>query len=992
MNKFAGQQSNKIKYALIILIPIALSSFTHLWNPTGFPTIYIDEDHYMRRALQVMEGQGPQESSAIYDHPYDHPYFGQIFLASILKISNYNYQLNQVTETPESIEQLYTTPRILMGTLAVIDTILVYKIGKVWLGRKVGFVAAILFAIMPLTWMLKMVLLDTILLPFVLSSILLAIHSGRAYKNKTNNDSLAFMWVILSGITLGLAIFTKIPIITFIPLIGYLIYKNNKSLKKLGIWLIPVFVIPLIWPAYMMYIGELENGINGILYQVERGERNFNGTITFIFLADPVLIILGICGGIALTLVKRDVTFLFWSVPYFSFIYFIGGIVKYFHFIELLPIMAISAGFIIVTASNKISLKNNKHYGNSISQTIILIVIVTGIGVFGLISTIMLISTNTNEVFFELSAFVSNYVTSTSDLDESTTLMGQHWIRSFSWIPMYVHDKTNFVKDVFPDRYLREPLKTDDVLMIVDSQLKHDIFDYSVQGEHLDEIRKIYHNSDRTGLFVDNPIRIYDTNQYPFTNMKESRGLGLIEVRSNQANNQMAFALGSNESSYNTNSSLKTPKIDLPTVTNPNLKVEIVTSGLSYPTTMAFVGNDDILVLEKMNGTIKRIVNGSLLEEPILDLNVANKIERGLLGIDVANQTLNNATGEKTYAYLFYTQALEDGNDECSGATVCDETTNPLGNRVYRYEWTGSELINPILILDIPVGPGADHNGGVVKVGPDGNIYILSGDGDSCWEEEFCTGTFEASVVNAESSNVPTGHPPDGRGGILRITPFGEPVLTGENKTTGLLADHSPLNKYFAYGVRNGFGLAFDPISNKLWDTENGPGYGDEINLVEPGFNSGWLRVQGWWPVENAQPLPPERGYFGSKMVTIPNNLETFADKGHYSSPEFAWNMSVGVTALEFLKNDTLGRQYQNDLFVADYNNDYLYNFNLIEDRTKLDLNGELADKVANNNKELDALVFGKGFGVATDIREGPDGYLYVLSHIHGNLYRIIPN
>jgi glucose/arabinose dehydrogenase len=654
--------------------------------------------------------------------------------------------------------------------------------------------------------------------------------------------------------------------------------------------------------------------------------------------------------------------------------------------------MAISAGFIIVTASNKISLKNNKHYGNSISQTIILIVIVTGIGVFGLISTIMLISTNTNEVFFELSAFVSNYVTSTSDLDESTTLMGQHWIRSFSWIPMYVHDKTNFVKDVFPDRYLREPLKTDDVLMIVDSQLKHDIFDYSVQGEHLDEIRKIYHNSDRTGLFVDNPIRIYDTNQYPFTNMKESRGLGLIEVRSNQANNQMAFALGSNESSYNTNSSLKTPKIDLPTVTNPNLKVEIVTSGLSYPTTMAFVGNDDILVLEKMNGTIKRIVNGSLLEEPILDLNVANKIERGLLGIDVANQTLNNATGEKTYAYLFYTQALEDGNDECSGATVCDETTNPLGNRVYRYEWTGSELINPILILDIPVGPGADHNGGVVKVGPDGNIYILSGDGDSCWEEEFCTGTFEASVVNAESSNVPTGHPPDGRGGILRITPFGEPVLTGENKTTGLLADHSPLNKYFAYGVRNGFGLAFDPISNKLWDTENGPGYGDEINLVEPGFNSGWLRVQGWWPVENAQPLPPERGYFGSKMVTIPNNLETFADKGHYSSPEFAWNMSVGVTALEFLKNDTLGREYQNDLFVADYNNDYLYNFNLIEDRTRLDLNGELADKVANNNKELDALVFGKGFGVATDIREGPDGYLYVLSHIHGNLYRIIPN
>ncbi|HEU5120670.1 MAG TPA: phospholipid carrier-dependent glycosyltransferase, partial [Candidatus Nitrosocosmicus sp.] len=354
---FKDQQNNRIKYILIILIPIVLSSFTHLWNPTGFPSVYIDEDHYMRRALQVMEGHGPQESSTIYDHPYDHPYFGQIFLASILKIFDYKYQLNQDTETPESIEQLYTTPRILMGVLAVIDTILVYKIGEIWLGRKVGFIAAILFGVMPLTWMLKMVLLDSILLPFLLSSILLALYSGKVNENKASNNSLALMLIIISGITLGLAIFTKIPIITFIPLIGYLVYKNNKSLKKLGIWLIPVFLIPLIWPVYITYIGELENGINGILYQVERGERNFNDTVTFIFLADPVLTILGICGGIALTLVKRDIIYILWAIPYFLFIYFIGGIVKYFHFIELLPIMAIAGGFIRVTASSKISLK-----------------------------------------------------------------------------------------------------------------------------------------------------------------------------------------------------------------------------------------------------------------------------------------------------------------------------------------------------------------------------------------------------------------------------------------------------------------------------------------------------------------------------------------------------------------------------------------------------------------------------------------------------------
>ncbi len=162
------------------------------------------------------------------------------------------------------------------------------------------------------------------------------------------------------------------------------------------------------------------------------------------------------------------------------------------------------------------------------------------------------------------------------------------------------------------------------------------------------------------------------------------------------------------------------------------------------------------------------------------------------------------------------------------------------------------------MLLDLPTGPGADHNGGVVEVGPDGNVYVLVGDGDSCWEEEYCTGSLEDSPVNSETSNIPTGDSPVGRGGILRVTPDGEPILSGENKTTGILADHDPLNKYFGYGIRNGFGLAFDPLTDKLWDTENGPGYGDEINLVEPGFNSGWLKVQGWWPVNNAEPLPAQ--------------------------------------------------------------------------------------------------------------------------------------
>ena len=482
---------------------------------------------------------------------------------------------------------MYTTPRILMGLLAVVDTLLVFKIGEIVGGRKVGFVAAILFGVMPLTWMLKMILLDTLLLPFFLSSVLLSLYSGISLKN----TSLATFWVFMSGITLGLAIFTKIPVTAFIPLVGYLIYRQNRSFKKIGIWLIPVLLIPMIWPAYIVFSGNLENGINGVLYQVERGERNFIDTLTFIFLADPVLISLGIAGGLVLTLAKRNLMFVLWTIPYILFIWQVGGIVKYFHFIELLPILAISGGFIIVTISNKISLIGKKIAGNIKLHNVIPIALIAGIGIFGLTSTLMLISTNTNDTFFELSAYISNYVVSNTNLDMETTLMGQHWVRSFSWIPMYIHDKANFVKDVFPERYLREPLKTDDVLMIVDNQIKHDVLDYSVQGKHLDEIRKIYHNSDRINLFVDNPMIGIDTNQYPFTNMKEIRGLGLIEIRSNHINqNNIAYALDANESTDLVNSNLTVPEIPMPTVTDPKLKVELVASGLEYPTTMAFVG------------------------------------------------------------------------------------------------------------------------------------------------------------------------------------------------------------------------------------------------------------------------------------------------------------------------------------------------------------------------------------------------------------------
>src|SRR5213594_1283414 len=160
---------------LLLVIPLTLSAFTHVWNPVGFPAFHVDESHYMRRAMQVLQGLGPQETKATYDYPYDHPYLGQIFLACVLSLINYPSSIHPSVNS-DSIEMLYLVPRVLMGILAVVDTFLVYKIADVRYNRKVAFVSATLFAVMPLTWFLRRILLDSIALPFILLSILFAVY------------------------------------------------------------------------------------------------------------------------------------------------------------------------------------------------------------------------------------------------------------------------------------------------------------------------------------------------------------------------------------------------------------------------------------------------------------------------------------------------------------------------------------------------------------------------------------------------------------------------------------------------------------------------------------------------------------------------------------------------------------------------------------------------------------------------------------------------
>ena len=129
-----------------------------------------------------------------------------------------------------------------------------------------------------------------------------------------------------------------------------------------------------------------------------------------------------------------------------------------------------------------------------------------------------------------------------------------------------------------------------------------------------------------------------------------------------------------------------------PSIKDPNLGVQLFSDGLELPTSMAFLGPDDILVLEKEKGTVQRIVNGKLLPTPVLTVNVASQVERCMCGIVVSKSDSGTV-----YAFLYFTEA-EDGSGSIS--------SEPVGNRLYRYEWINNQLVNPILLLDLPATPG----------------------------------------------------------------------------------------------------------------------------------------------------------------------------------------------------------------------------------------------------------------------------------------------
>jgi glucose/arabinose dehydrogenase len=467
-----------------------------------------------------------------------------------------------------------------------------------------------------------------------------------------------------------------------------------------------------------------------------------------------------------------------------------------------------------------------------------------------------------------------------------------------------------------------------------------------------------------------------------------------------------------------------------PALSDPNLQVTtVLNSGVATPIGIAFLAADDFLVLDKGTGQVRRVQSGVLNPSPVLDLPVNFASERGLLSI-----ALHPGFPGTPFVYLFWTESSTGSDTGTLGNVAL------LANRVDRFTWNGTNLTfdrNLVRLrcrqTDNTAVPGhesavnafeqGNHNGGVIRFGPDGKLYVFAGDaGRRGWMQNLANGPFLTAPLVDDTFGGPNPDDAHFTGVVLRLNddgtaPADNPFFAAGASLGGEVGAN--VQKLFSYGHRNSFGMAFDPMSGSLWLTENADDAYSEVNRVSPGMNGGWIQIAG--PLSRVLDFklietkdfssslqqirfPPTRLAYTAALVTsrlmqLPGAV--------YVDPDLSWRYEIGPSGATFINGNGLGATFNGTLWFGSArsfqevgaNGGSLYCLRLTADRLHIDVSADprLADRVADNamraqkfdGTESETLVIGTGFGTTTDLKQSPDGSLYVVSITDAAIYRI---
>lgn len=542
----------KNKYYLIILI-ISTTFFTHLFNPIGFPSVHVDEGIYMYRAMHLLTFGNLEWNTSFYDHPY----FGPIILASLLYIINYPAIIVPDLNDHSSVEFAYIVPRLIIGFFSILDTILLYAITKIHYNRDAAIISSLLFSIMPLTWAMRRIYLESILYPFLLSSILIVVYlkSSKNLSMKTGN-----FLILVSGIMLGFSIFTKAPMIAMIPLLTFYIYLYKRKIIQIFLFLIPTIFIPLLWPIDAVFRGELDQWTIGVISQLERHNDSILNALYDLYFIDPILLVMGLA-GIIFAVIRRDFFLIVWIVPFLIIFSLLISYVNWFHLIPIFGLFCIASGVMIdwiIKRSSKVR--------------IIPISIISVVMVIGFFSTLVLISTNISSFQYQSMAYINTLLSRATELpiqypdktisplsitlnkvDQNINSMdtAPHYPESsntsdnysaviisspiYSWIYKFIYNYNSTFSSYTENKEIK---KEDKVILVLDRYFR----DYLVNNL---ESRNKSWNSDLTtstnlyNAFVGlNSTKYfygttgdYDLWQYPFTSMRFNMGGSPVEIR-----------------------------------------------------------------------------------------------------------------------------------------------------------------------------------------------------------------------------------------------------------------------------------------------------------------------------------------------------------------------------------------------------------------------------------------------------------------------------